>query len=590
MANHTKPVLPWPSGAGALLSAIALGGCSLLFHADADQCTSTAQCSARGSAFANHVCQAGTCVAAVTPVREAGVDASDDSGRVEEAAPPPDAAGSGCKVAADCTAASASHSEVACDIDSHSCVQLTTDECPLVVGDYSGATWPPVFIGAFATLPPGGIQSHPSYLNYRLAIEEFTFASGIPVGPSTGQRMPVAVVCNVDANVDTVMGHLVTDVHVPAVVAPLDSARLKTMFIKDAQPNKVFVINPYGADSTLTSLPTDQLLWHMLGQPSDNAAAYGAVFSRLEAYVRSSQSLAPSTPIRLATVTANATVTQDLAAAVLPLLRWNGQTVDQNQAAGSYQNVVIDSTLNGTPLAQIKIDSAVSALAAFKPNLVLSFAATEFVIVVQTLETPTSSNPTPPKPFYLVGPYNMASTGLLNWINSGGTSATEAKRTRVAGVGVAAATDKTVLHQYENRFIGRFNDPASLGQENFYDAMYFAVDSLVASGRVANRTGANVAQGMLRLLSGSPYNMGPSDMGSIFGALGAPTGTIRLLGALGPPDFTLATGARVGQGSIYCVARNPDLNTAYAYDVLTLAATDGGGPALGGTFSCYSGF
>ncbi len=588
MAHDTNPRSGWQAAAGALLSAAAVGGCSLLLHADASQCTSTSQCTVRGSAFANHVCVAGTCVAA-SPTVDGSAEGGSDGGSTEAAAAP-DAGG--CSVATDCTPASAAHTEVACDRDSHTCVQLTTDECPLVLGDYSGLTWPPVFFGAFATLPPSGIQTHPSYLNYRLAIEEFTSAGGIPSGPGLGQRMPVGVVCNVEANVDTVMAHLTSDVHVPAVIAPLDSVSLKTMFVKDAQPSQIFVINPFGADSTLTSLPTDGLLWHMLGQPSDNAAAYAAVLGRVEAYVRTSQNIPMGTPVRIATVTANATVTQDLAAAVLPLLRWNGKSVDENTAAGLYQNVAIASTLNNTPLTSIAVDSAVTALVNFKPNAVISFASSEFDKLLQTLETPTSANPNPPAPFYLVGPYNMGSTGLLRWIGSGTGAISEAKRTRIAGVGIAAASDQHVLHQYENRFIGRFNDPSGLGQENYYDAMYFTVDAIVGAGRVATLTGKNVAQGMLRLLSGSSYDMGPSTMGAIFGALGTSTGTIQLFGTLGAPNFTLATGARVGQGSIYCVTRDTNTGgTSYLYDVLTLGAGDSGPTALGGSFApCYSGF
>jgi len=56
----------------------------------------------------------------------------------------------------------------------------------------------PVFVGAFAVLPSqGGILTHPTTLNYQLALKELA-STGIPTGPGVGRRTPVAIECNVD--------------------------------------------------------------------------------------------------------------------------------------------------------------------------------------------------------------------------------------------------------------------------------------------------------------------------------------------------------------------------------------------------------
>jgi hypothetical protein len=604
-----------PTFAGALLSAVAFcGGCSLLLHADATQCSSTSECTARGPAFANHVCMSGSCVSQAITSGDGGdgggadahmdapAEALADVSNVGDAidATPVDA---GCRTNADCPMSS-QHPEVACDVASGACLQLTTDECPFVIGDYSGRLNPPVFVGAFATIPPVGPLTHPSYENYLLAINEFDSAGGItgwnPVTQRVGLRMPAAVICNVAADVGTAMNHLISDVHVPAVVAALDSVTLRTTFENIALPNNIFVINPFGANTTLTSLTTNGLLWHMLGQPSDYAPAYQALFPRIEAYVRSAaeQNIPAGTALRVATVTANATDTQDLAGAVEALLTWNGgKTVTQNTQATppAFLNVAIDSVLNGTDLATIDVTAAVTALDAFKPNVVISFASAEFVKLLQTYEVlhvgqpPYSMNP---PPFYVIGPYNMESTTLKMWIGNGAAGTpSETRRTRIAGIGVASASDTHALDAYETRFVSVPNNPSGLGQENYYDAMYFAVYSVLGAGPLPTLSGTNVAQGMLRLLSGSSYDVGPQAIGNVCGALGAPTGSIQLFGALGPPDFTIRTGARVGEGDVYCIQRNTDLTPAYLYDVLRVApSSDGGVPGLGGgTFSCYSG-
>lgn len=329
----------------------------------------------------------------------------------------------------------------------------------------------------------------------------------------------------------------------------------------------------------------------MLGQPRDNAPAYAAFMPRVESYVRTLQRLPATGGLRIAAVTGNATVTQDVAEAALGVLRWNNASVEENRLNNLYKGVAIDSVFSGNDLAAIDVSTAVSTLLAFRPNIIVSFAGPEFVKLLQVLEIQWATSSTNPNPFYVVGPYNSVSKSLLGWIGLGNASAAEARRMRVAGVGVASVADRHVLSAYENRFLSK--NPtfqSALGQENYYDAMYFAVYALEAAGRLPTLRGQDLAQGMLRLLIGPSYDMGPSDFGSIVSVLGTPTGSLSLFGTLGTPNFVRATGARVGEGSVYCVTRDQGMNEPlYAYDTLRLTSGDGGVPALAGTFSCYGG-
>jgi hypothetical protein len=610
MVRDRYPRSHRPTHWGAFLAAAAFcGGCSLLFHVDANQCSTDSDCTAKGPAFANHTCQSGTCVSSVL-IAEAGSDAGSqaeaqaeaqtrDQFQVEaqgEAQADAEAgvAEAGCATNADCPAGSPSHPEVACDVASGACIQLTTNDCPFVIGDYSGNIASPLYLGAFATLPSSAPQKDPSYLNYELAISEFTSQGGIPawdpIKQRSGSRMPVVVVCNRETTDKghAAMVHLTSDLHVPGVVTAFDAVTLKTMFQNDAYPN-VFVINPFGANSSLTSLTTGGMLWHMLGQPSDYASAYSAFFPRIEAYVRGIQNLG-SGPMRVATITANAIDTQDLRDAVKPVIRWNGQSLDQNNSAMQYLDVAIDSTLNGADPTKIDYSTPLNKLLAFKPNVIVSFAAAEFATLLQQYELSLASHPANPVPFYLIGPYNMLSQPLLQWIGINSPQS-EAKRKRVAGIGAASASDTHVLAAYESRLLASIGTPADEGQEEYYDAMYFLVYSAIGAGPQPILKGMNLGQGMLSLLSGTSYDMGPSTMGAVFGALGA-GGTVSLFGALGPANFTIRTGARVGEGSVYCVQRDANLNVSYVYDVLRLTTNttaDAGAPTLGGTFPCFSG-
>ncbi len=588
------------------------GGCSVIFHADADQCSATSDCTARGPSFAGRACVAGQCVAV-----DAGITASTDAA-VDATATTPDTgtdANSGtCNQYLDCPVPKTGHTEVACDVDRHACVQLTTDSCPFVIGDYKNDSMAsnlnPIFIGAFATIPASGPTNHPSYLNYALAQADFASQGGIQRG-SGSRRMPVIVVCDNSQDPGTIMNHLVNEVHVPAVISSLSSAALTTTFSNTNAPGAppVFFINPYGADSQLTGLPTNGLLWHILGQPSDLAPAYSAFFPSVEAYVRRAQGLSASTPMRVAAVTANSTDTLDLAKAAKAVLTWNGgasSATTSDCAAGSttsYCEVQLSASyIDGVDPSTIDVSGAMSALLTFQPNVVISFASEEFFYVFEPLEEGVSSF----RPFYLMGAYNADSPSLLYWIASDDT-----KLRRYAGINFAATANNQVLSDYTTHFLSAYpSGQSSLGADNFYDAAYFAIYSLIAAGPTSPPTGTTISAGMFHLINptGTSYNVGPTDIGDVSQGLLNGSGNVSLVDTIGPSDFNLNTGARESQGDVYCVLRqtgpladggaaNPTM-PVYADDVLRLTADggvtgdggpDGGPSALVGTFPCYSG-
>ncbi|HZU81917.1 MAG TPA: hypothetical protein VE987_03325 [Polyangiaceae bacterium] len=587
--------------ASAVSFALLTGGCSVLFHADPSQCSTSNDCAVRG--FTGYTCAQGTCIAPAEASPQCTTDRDCSSGfacsqgtcvprmtMLDGGAE----AEAGCTTNADCPAVAAQ--TVACDVDTHSCLQLTSQDCPAIIGDVSGSVAPPIFVGAFAVFPTqGGPLTHPSYLNYNLALSEFQKqTNGIPAGPGQGYRMPVAVACDVSADVNRAMTHLTADLHVPVVVAPLAAATLSSVFTNFAAADKsdVLLINPFSADSTLTALPTNGLMWHLLGQAADNAPAYAAFLPLVESYIRNHApwNLGSTTPLKVATVTANATATNSLASAVQSVLTWNGGASTMTDTTNYLSVVINDSTLNGTSLSSIDVSAAVQQILTFQPHVIISFASEEFTRLVENVEIGWSGSKLP---FYVIGPYNMGSTLL-----QGDVANLPFTNTRFAGIGVASAADMTELSQYESRFLGAYPTRAdALDEENYYDAMYFAVYSLVAAGRI-QATGSDLAAGMRRLISltSMPYQIGPADMGNIYPIIGPTRGSIDFIGTLGPPNFDTATGSRIGAGDVYCLAHEADAGVPYqyVYDVLRLNNPDGGAPGDGGsafqgTFPCYPG-
>jgi hypothetical protein len=141
--------------------------------------------------------------------------------------------------------------------------------------------------------------------------------------------------------------------------------------------------------------------------------------------------------------------------------------------------------------------------------------------------------------------------------------------------------------------------------------MYFAVYSLAAAASPVTGDSASIGMQKISLESppGTSIGMGAASIGTVESTLGMSgnLSQISLDGTLGPPDFNVKTGARVGQGDVYCVGRYSTdagiddagntlaLQPFYSYDVLRLGDSDGGAPVDGsvpplvGTFSCYDG-
>jgi hypothetical protein len=602
------------------------GGCSLLFHADAQQCTTNTDCTSREEPFTNTICKAGICVPTTTP--EAGSDTGKSDAHAETGTDANVDAGTPCPNGySDCMSLQAtnfSQAQFACDHDTNTCVQLTSTECPYVLGDYMETlNIPPIFVGAFATFPVDDPTSDPSYQNYELAINEFKAAGGIPIGPGGSvTRMPVAILCN-DVGDTAQSVPFLAAAHVTSLVAALDSATLKTTFANYGfgqtfgDGNKgLFFVNPFGADSTLTALSRGQQLWHMLGVPSDLTSAYVTIMPRIEHYIRNNSpwNLGPTAPMRVAVVQGNAQVLDDLASAVENAISWNNGTSNPSISGGSdggppatynAQSISISSLNASDNASTYNYNTVVSNLLAFMPHVIISFGADEFVFLLEQLElqwTPAQG----PLPFYLLSPYNAFPTGagLQQYIGPASSPQAKDRLVRFAGINYASPTS-SVFAPYQANFVQEFNPDggtASPGANNnqYYDAMYFAIDSLIGAGKVPPISGADVGEGMLNLINRSNpvCDMGPvPNMACVFNALDKTPGNVSLLGTLGPPSFDPTTGARESQGDVYCMLPQPAVGDGgvamiptFDYDVLRLVPGADGGFTWEGTFPCYGGF
>lgn len=551
----------------AVTATAALAGCSQLLNLDTSQCETKADCQALGANFNDAICVAGSCKLpseVTTQPNDGSTDGANDGG--------------GCVSTAQCVKDHLDEPYV-CREPGMPCIALKTPECPLVFGDFHSDN--AVLFGALLNVPASAPLSQMSTLNVQLAVDEFNGSvGGLPGGPLGKLRPLVAVVCRNDSNLlDATATHLVDELGVAGTIAHLPSSDLKKFFVERALPKHSLVLNPGFADNSLTSLSSEGLFWHMIGDVRDVAPAYVPLLARIEAY------LANPGPIRVAVLVSKRYAEQSIADTLSPLLRFNGKSVLDN---GSNFYTAAVPALVDEPAADYSTVNA--ALLAFRPHVVIAITREEFVYkMLPAIESGWASAAAgQERPFYVLPTALSGNLDLLSYVAQDGPGVTsESKRRRVLGVAPASAADLTLYNQFLVRFrtaYPRFENPG--GFENFYDAVYLLANAMFAGGSVPKLTGPDVARGVQRVITGSTIiSVGPTFIADGFTALAA-GGNIRLNGTMGLADFDPGIGARRGAGSVYCINRTPD-GLSFAYDALRYDAAN---RTLTGDLPCFSGF
>jgi len=437
----------------------------------------------------------------------------------------------------------------------------------------------PIIFGAYSYVDPTAPRLSVPTLNYELAIDEINGATrgGLPGGPNGSLRPFIAVICSgTDSpDLEKSLGHLIDTLEVPAIISSLYTRDLLEAFQTKGKAANTFFLSPLEADTTLTQLEDDGLLWHMLASARDLSPAYVPLIAQTEAYLRTERGLLPEDTIKVALVDAKTPFLTDIADDLIATIEFNDKTALQNETDGNFLRVRVDSQLE---VPNPDVSAALSALEAFRPHVVLAVASSEFIGLLNNLEA-TWPPAAGEKPFYLASPYLFGHPDLTNAIFS-------PVHGRLLGVNFAGADNTTLYDQYLSKLKSTYSVDFPLdGSENFYDAAYFLMYSIAGAGSPPRLTGAEVALGMTRLVSGqTSFNVGTRDVSDVIGYLrGSPGATLSLQGTMGPPNFHTGTGARRGHPSIYCI----NASREFVQNVMTFDADLG---TLSGTPPCIENF
>jgi hypothetical protein len=474
-----------------------------------------------------------------------------------------------------------------CRHEDRTCVPLKTNDCPLAYGDYRHEN--PIYFGSFGFLRDSSPADNVTVWSSRLAVDDINAAGGLPVAPDGDSRPLVMVVCNSNTDqhpgvIDRGMAHLANEVRVQSILATLRPADLQRAFEAHVAKD-LFFLSPISLTSTLTDAlyPKGELIWNLLGQPSDFAPAYAKLLAHLEAYLRDLRTLPDpdANPLKVALVTTTDEFDADLQTFVFPRLRFNANK-SAAQNGDNFLNVELDA-------ANPDIEQARGDIIDFAPDIIVSTASdvmTEQGGLIGQIEATWAQThrPTEERPYFILSPYNAGDLGSLSPIVDGLHRNEDVNAHRhFLGISAASALDPTLQNEYATRLRKTYGTEANVDTGNYFDAVYTLAYAMVAAH--GPLTGPNLAAAMPRLLAGEPFGTRPDDIDGALAWLADPAGTIELSGTLGPPDFDLETGVRAATPAVFC----------YQFDGLLsveeqVLRYDRGADAFTGSYPCIDGF
>jgi len=505
----------------------------------------------RSIVFASSVIALGGCneildfgsytVRAPETVNDGGIDAG-DAGPVQE-----------CTVNQDCISKLGDFT--ICRKSDFKCAKLLTPDCTAVAGDWKNDN--AIVLGAVVPLQGpdkgGGI---PRFNSMTVAIDDFrSGSSGLPPAAGSTDRRPLAIVGCTEQTDDTndtdaptrSAKHLVENVKVPAIIGAAFSGNTQ----KVAQvtiPAGVFLMSPTATSVVITNLQDNGLVWRT--SPSDviQASALISLMPQIEAATRDRMSITAGNPLRVLVLHKGDSYGKGLGEALQAGLAFNGKTAQQNLTDGTLK--AIDY---GDPNDPSSIDynaTRAQVTGTFgsnqQPHVIFNIGTAENVDnILVPLEA--AAWPGGLKPTWL-----FADAGLIPEVPAAVMGNTDLRRRLL---GTVPGSDNAIYRLFKSRYESFIKDGTgaeSFGTGTSYDALYLIAYAIAATSDKP-LTGANIAEGMKRLVPPGPESKpGSTNINAALATL-ISGGNLDFNGASGPLDFDLATGEAPSDIQIWCL-------------------------------------
>ncbi len=371
------------------------------------------------------------------------------------------------------------------------CVNLLSDDCNLITGDYTNDS--AIFVGSlFSTKGATAPTNLPRQQSAELAIQQINAAGGVPSGSTSANPRPLVMVsCDESTNLVRAAGHLVNDLHVPAIVGPNTSQDTLDVSTKVTVPGGTVVMSPTGVASSIAALTDNDLTWLMVPSDVQRAPLMISQINTLEATLKDQRS---ETTVKLGVVFRNDALGIGTRTSLNDLVL-NGKPL--SDSVNLNNNVQIDP-YNGTDTNETAI---VTKYVTFAPDIIVLAGTAEAITnVMVPLEAAWTA---PNRPSYVL----IDSTKVPELLTA--VTNNDDLRSRVRGTGITPGpAGKNTPGETYNGFVIDYgvSFPGSTatisGMGPSHDAAY-AIGLALAATTDQPVSGKSVAAGLRRLAGGT---------------------------------------------------------------------------------------
>ncbi|HEY0484450.1 MAG TPA: hypothetical protein VGD37_43315 [Kofleriaceae bacterium] len=377
------------------------------------------------------------------------------------------------------------------------CVQITSPDCTIVTGDYRDDN-AGLIASLLSTTGAQAATNIPRQQAAIMAVQDINSSNasgGILQSATPGDaRKLVMVSCDEVANFSRVTTHLISELHVPAIVGPNLSQHMldltignQAMGVPSAAQAGTALLTPAAVAAAIATIPDNGLSFMMVPSDIQRVPLLKARINAVEAQLKTARAKAT---IKLGVWYRNDALSEGTRDG-LTSLTLNGMTLASAINTGKARE-------DGYDLASTNNSAAVQSYLAFKPDIIVIIGTAEAITYfVNPLEAAWQSTmPTVPKPYYIA----IDSTKVPDLLTSV-AAAGDDLRLRWSGTGVAPPVEsQPVFSAFQIAYGQRFKDAAGnpqpatqSGMGPAYDAVYTIALSLVGK---RDFKGASIIGGM----------------------------------------------------------------------------------------------
>jgi len=519
-------------------------GCAAVTNTTAVQCTSEAECLARGPEFAGTTCDKAT----KTCVK--GTEDQDLCTRNQECI---DKAGGAPSICLKAT---------------RKCVALTTPECPTVLAKPGQLLDDnTIVIGMLSAAGATFDSGNGDQMEKAAALAQTDIAKsvrGLPAVDGSSNIRPLVIVsCHeFDGGYPGIIraaNHLAKNVRVPVVIGPIDGANQLAVTSQVFSPSGVLTIIPFrtAVVDVPSAISPTPIVWSLSFTDRQIASSASQLITKdLEPKLRAR---GVTGPIRVAMIVEENALGTTTADVMEGQLTFNGKTAVANatDTPSNYLRVKLGDFIDavGNPSPADGAAKAVSAVINFKPHIILHSyapAAAAATFVPLTLQWPA----TEPRPYGIdlisVFPLLAPVVDMIDTFGLHGLTFSQMGR----------ATDQDRVNQWLVKYKTEYPDITNFAQtesqvvQTWYDAVYYAAYAIAANGNKP-LTGANLAATLPRMQPpGQKIRTGTEDLSKAFSVLAGGQG-IDVEGLTGDLDLDARRAAPSPDVNITCAEKSP---------------------------------